>query len=179
MITWTDLRDSFWLAGFLLLVSLVVFFIVYGIGRLWIRRSIVSSRRADVVLSGFLVGISLGFTGMIAGFLTGSSRAPAVSALVPAILTFIGLLIVYLIGKGGLRSTIAGFVVFIFSANLLIGIVLGSASRDRHEEYLESLTVQKLKADQEFGIRQYRRVLGLPLDAPKQKTQTEIETGAK
>jgi hypothetical protein len=97
----------------------------------------------------------------------GSSRSSAVGAVVPAILTFIGLIVVYLMGKSRLRAVVAGFIVFVFSVDLLVGTVLGSASRDRHEELLASVEYQELKADQEIAIRQYRDGLGLPLDEPK------------
>ena len=86
---------------------------------------------------------------------------------IPAILTFIGLIVVYMIGKSNLRSGIAGFAVFVFSAELLVGSVLGSASRDRHDEVFASVEFQKRKADQEFAIRLYRSALDLPPEAAK------------
>src|SRR4029077_14610120 len=145
MITWSDLRDGFWLAGFLFAASLLVLLPIYAIARLWFASSDRSTHEAKVVIGAALLGsASLGFTGMVAGFLTGSSRAPAVSALVPAILTFTGLLVVYLISKSRVGSTWAGLVVFVFAANLLVGTVLGTASRDRHEELLNGLDVLKL-----------------------------------
>jgi hypothetical protein len=165
MITLIDLRDSLWLSAFLLAVSAAIFALFYAMSRAWFHRS---DRQTKIVLSGFLVGFPLGVTGMISGFLTGSSRSPAVSALVPAILTFIGLIVVYMLGKGRLRAIIASFAVFIFALNLLVGTVLGSASRDRREEIISSADVQKLRADQEFAIRLYRKGLGLPLDIPRQ-----------
>jgi hypothetical protein len=73
-----------------------------------------------------------------------------------------------MLGKGRLRAIIASFAVFIFALNLLVGTVLGSASRDRREEIISSADVQKLRADQEFAIRLYRKGLGLPLDIPRQ-----------
>jgi hypothetical protein len=163
MITWSDLRDSFWLAGFLFVVSFLIFLLIYGIAYAWHK----STREGAVILAGFLSGLPIGFTGMVAGFLTGSSRSPAVNALVPAILTFIGLIVVYMIGKGRLRNIIAGFTVFVFSADLLVGTDLGSASRERHEELLGSVKIQKLRAEGELAIRLYRKGLGLPLDVPK------------
>jgi hypothetical protein len=178
MITWSDLGNGFWLWGFLFVVSLLVYLPVYCIARIWVNSFTIAERSKRIIGTGLLSGISLGFAGIVAGFLTGSSRAPAVSALVPAVLTFVGLVVVYLIGKSVLRSTLAGFIVFVFSANLLVGTVIGSASRDRHEEYVQSPQFLKLKADQEFAVRQYRRALGLPLDAPK-KDQTETSSDTK
>jgi hypothetical protein len=167
MITWEDLRDSFLLTGFLLGVSFLVFLLCYVVAGSVARLLVKAKRSRNLVLLGLTGGLPIGFTGMVAGFLTGSSRASAVSALVPAILTFIGLIVVYLIGKGRLRAFLAGFIVFIFSADLLVGTVLGSASRDRHEELLSSVRVQEMKAEQESAIRDYRASLGLPLDVPK------------
>ncbi len=103
---------------------------------------------------------------MVAGFLTGASRAPAVNAVVPAILTFVSLIVVYMIGKSSPRSTIAGFAVFVFSVDILVGSFLDTASRDRREELLASVEFQKWKAEQEFAIRLYRGALGLPPELP-------------
>jgi hypothetical protein len=140
MITWSDLTNGFWLLGFLFLISLVIFVLSYGAARIWFFKSTtVPAGGKTVLLAGLLSGLPLGFTGMVAGFLTGSSRAPAVSASVPAILKFIGLIVVYLIGRGRLRAIIAGFAVCVFSADLLVGAVLGTSSRDRYEEIAGSI----------------------------------------
>ena len=167
MVTLSDLGNSFWLAGFLFLVSLLLFLLVYTSVRVLYNPEGLSARGRRLMLAGFQAGLPLGFVGMVAGFLTGASRAPAVSAVIPAILTFIGLIVVYMIGKSNLRSGIAGFAVFVFSAELLVGSVLGSASRDRHDEVFASVEFQKRKADQEFAIRLYRSALDLPPEAAK------------
>jgi hypothetical protein len=117
--------------------------------------------------AGLGVGFPLSYLGVVSGFLTGSSRSPAVSALVPAVLTFIGLVVVYMIGKGPLRAVIAGFAVFVLTINVIFGAVIGAASRDRHEEELASAKVRELKADQEFKLRMYCRGLGLITDLSK------------
>jgi len=130
------------------------------------------SLRAKLLLVRFLSGLPLGFVGTVTGFLTGASRAPAVSALLPAVLTFTGMLVVYFVGKGSLpRALVAGFGVFLFSVNLLVGSVLGSASRDRHDDFLESIEWLKSKAEQEFVVRKYREGLGLPPDPPSHRAQ--------
>jgi hypothetical protein len=160
----SDFFNSIWLVGVLLVVSLLIFLFLYIAARIFYRPKGIGTRGRGLTLSGFQAGLPLGFVGMVAGFLTGSSREPAVSAIVPAILTFIGLVVVYMIGKSNLRSIIVGFAVFVFSVDLLVGSVLGSASRNRYDELLTSIEFQKRKADQEFAIRLYRRALGLPLD---------------
>jgi hypothetical protein len=167
MITWIDLKNSLWLSGFLLVISIALFLLAYGSAYVWYERAITSSGAKAALRVGLLGGLPLGFAGLVAGFLTGSSRSPAVSALVPAILTFTGLIVAYMIGKGQVRGNIAGFSIFVFSAQLLVGTVLGSASRDRHEEDLASVRVREFKADQEFKVRLYCKGLGLITDVSK------------
>jgi hypothetical protein len=167
MITWVDLKNSLWLTAFLLIVSALVFSVLYGLAFIVYRRVPTTSRAKEAVFAALWSGMPLGFIGLVAGFLTGSSRSPAVSALVPAILAFTGLSITYLIGKSAIRGIIAGFAVFGFATQLLVGTVLGSASRDRHEEDLASVKVRELKADQEFKVRLYCKGLGLISDLSK------------
>jgi len=107
---------------------------------------------------------------MAAGFLTGSSRVPAVAAVVPAILTFVGLTVVYLMGKGKLRALLAGMIVLLFSINLLLGTLLGTVSRDRQEQLETSVAVSEARAEKELAIRKYRSALGLPAVPPKAGT---------
>jgi hypothetical protein len=49
----------------------------------------------------------------------------------------------------------------------MVGTVLGSASRDRHEDELTSVEVRESKADQEFKLRLYCKGLGLIADLSK------------
>jgi hypothetical protein len=77
--------------------------------------------------------------------------------------------------KGSLRSIVVGFAVFVFTFDLLIGTILGSVSRDRHDEYVESIDYQKDKADRELAIRVYRGALDLPLEVKKPETATDTE----
>jgi hypothetical protein len=167
VITWGDLGNSFWLAGFLFLISFILFLVIYLVARILYRPPGLGARGRSLTLAGLQIGLPLGFTGMVAGFLTGASREPAVTALIPAILTFVGLILVYMIGKSPLRSVISGFAVFVFSLELLVGSVLGTASRDRNDEYLASVDMQRKRADQEFAVRRYRSALGLPPEPAK------------
>lgn len=167
MIAWIDLGNSLWLSGFLILVAALIFALFYVSAYAWCRISIANSSLRRTILGGLFSGLPLGITGIVAGFLTGSSRSPAVSALVPAILTFTGLIVAYMIGKGRARGSIAGFAALVFSAEIMVGTVLGSASRDRHEAELNSVEVRELGADQEFATRMYCRGLGLIPDISK------------
>lgn len=114
--------------------------------------------------------LPVGFTGIISGFLTGSSRSPAVGDLVPAIASFLGLLLIYFVGKNGGRAILAGLIALVFSANLFVGTYLGTKSRNRYEASIESLDSQKARVEVEFAIRRYRTSLGLPPDPPGQVT---------
>jgi len=167
MITWSDLVNSIWLVVFLLIVCAVVFVPPFFIAWVWTRRTAHTPRRVAPVVSGYFAAFPIGFTGIVSGFLTGSSRSPAVAALIPAILTFVGLLLIYLVGRGRSRAAVAGFISIVFAAELLAGTVLGTASRDRREELLAGVAYQDARAEREFAIRQYRKGLGLPLDPPK------------
>jgi hypothetical protein len=165
MIAWQDIANVFVLTGFLLIISGIIFLMTYAIARFFLRLK--RALGTGQVFKGVWGGFPLGFAGMAAGFLTGSSRAPAVTALVPAILTFVGLSVVYLMGKGNLRALLAGFIVLTFSINLLMGTFLGTVSRDRTEQLSESLETLKIRAEREFAIRRYRSALGLPPEPPR------------
>lgn len=167
MVTWSDIINSVLICFSLFVISFTIFICAYGVACIFCNFIAINERGRRLTLTGFLIGLPFGFTGIVAGFLTGESRAPAISAVVPAILTFISLIVVYMFGKGSLRSIIAGFAVFTFAADLLVGTILGSLSRERHDEAIASVEYQKSKAEQEFAIRQYRNGLGLPLEGPK------------
>jgi hypothetical protein len=162
-----DLIQSTLLVVFLLIVSTIIFVISYCGAYVLCKATISSFRQRAIILKGSLSGLPVGFTGLIAGVLTGLSRSPAVSALVPAILTFVGLVVVYMIDKGRVRAILTDFTVFLFSANLIVGTSLGSASRDRYEEHLASITFREFRADQEFKVRLYCKGLGLISDVSK------------
>jgi hypothetical protein len=57
---------------------------------------------------GIFTGIPFSIIGMVSGYLTGLSRVGAVSALVPAGLTLVGGVAVYLFGRGGQSSAPRG-----------------------------------------------------------------------
>jgi hypothetical protein len=163
-----DVENSIWLFICLFALSAMVFLvcclIISGIFYLGGFKS----RSLGIMITRVLiVGLPLGFTGVVSGFLTGLSRSPAVSATVPAALTFLGLVVVYLVGKGPARAIVAGFAVFVFSANLIVGTVLGGASRDRYAEQASSVDIRQFKANEEFKVRLYCKGLGLISDLTK------------
>jgi hypothetical protein len=159
----------------LLGISIAIFFVFYIAMHLIYRPTGNKLQSRKLVFEGMRVALPLGFLGLVAGFLTGASRLPAVSAVVPAILTFLGVVIVYMIGKGSLRSVVTGFAVVVFAFELVLGVLIGASSRDQRDEALESVSYQKMKADQEFAIRLYRSALGLPLESSKEKPESSKE----
>jgi hypothetical protein len=167
MINFSDIINGFGLTGVLLLISFAMLATTYAVSSLVQKFAFGVRHNTGVMRAGFLSALPVGFSGVVAGFLTGLSHSPAVGAVVPAALTFIGLVVVYMISKGRLRAVIAGFVVFVFSADLMVGTFLGSALRTRQDELSRSVDIQKRRAEQEFAIRQYRSALGLPPDPPK------------
>jgi hypothetical protein len=167
MVTVSDLISSLWLGLFLLAVAFTTFSLAKWGVLFSDAMTYPTARQRATIRAGVNAGFPLSFTGLVIGFLTGSSRSPAVSALVPAILTFIGLFLIYMIGKGRLRAFIAGFAVFAFTVNLVTGVVLGAASRDRHEEVLKSFEARRHEADVELSLRLHCVRIGLIKDVTK------------
>lgn len=167
MINSHDLLNAFWLTGFLLALSTFVFVFSFLAASIAFSASFSSLKQRAMLRAGLFAAYPISFTGVISGFLTASSRAPAVAALLPAVMTFVGLLLVYMIGKGRIRAVVAGFAAFVFSLSLMIGVVTGGASRDRYDELTQSAAVRKRAADQELELRLYCVSLGMISDVTK------------
>lgn len=110
----------------------------------------------------FIVLAPFSTIGIISGLLTGQSRAPAVSALIPAVLTFVGAVVAFQIAKTRVATMVAALATIWFSAFLLVGTLLGATERDIYEERKSSLQQQYRAVDTEFLVELYRRGLGLP-----------------
>src|SRR5262249_17785226 len=96
-----------------------------------------------------------------AGFLTGISRAPAVGTVLPAILTLVAGLGVYVFGTDNRYKVVVGYCVSILIVMLFVGMQTGAFQREgQHEAYLKYLS------QQEFRIRSYRLLLDLPPEMP-------------
>lgn len=110
------------------------------------------------------VVLLLAFTmlGIVAGYLTGFSRQPAVGAVLPAVLSLIGGLAVFLVGKDKASRLIVGLSVLAFSISLVLGTAWGAVMRDVAEEYKKSETYLKQRAFIESQVREFRESLGLP-----------------
>jgi hypothetical protein len=116
--------------------------------------------------------LALSFVGIVAGYMTGLSRTPAIGAILPAILSVIGGMVLFIVTRqaaAGLRAlTAAGTIALM--VNLLIGSLWGSLSREdpnslalsaaNQELIRQSICLKRLAFEME--VRQTRIKEGLP-----------------
>lgn len=115
---------------------------------------------------GIFAGVPFSIIGMTSGYLTGLSRVSAVSALVPAALTLVGGVAVYLFGKGGKTAVLAAFSVINFSAMMMVGGLIGGRERVAAEQAENSLDAKIRLSDEEAALRRHRFNLGLEASPP-------------
>lgn len=134
----------------------------------------------------FLVIFAVALLGIVAGQMTGQSREPAVAAVVPAVLTLLGGLMVYLVaGKSLQQQKATAIAVIAFSFNLLIGTFWGSHLRYEAELFAtgeevslyreavrQNVKLERLKYEQQ--LIEARKILGLP---EKQDTEVYVIEG--
>jgi hypothetical protein len=145
-------------------VSLVVATLVAAIGALIRYTTRAPGGKVGVLWIGKLgifAGVPFSIIGMTSGYLTGLSRVSAISTLVPAGLTLIGGVAVYLFGKGGKTAVLAAFAVVNFSVMILIGALIGGRERVLTEQYQNSIEFKEQEISKEFILKEYRRGLGL------------------
>ena len=123
----------------------------------------------------FIVLAPFSTIGIISGVLTGLSRTPAVSALIPAVLTFVGAVVAFQIAKTKIDTIVAALATISFSIFLLIGTLLGSAEREIYDARKNSLEQQLRDVETEFAVEQYRKGLGLPAGARKKTDSNTAE----
>jgi hypothetical protein len=161
---WHSLGQAAQTAVFLVFVALIVAALTataiatFGLLRIEDPRTTIRWR----FLEGFGSAAPFSITGAIVGFLAGLSREPAVSALVSAVLSLVGGLVVYIIARqeqGADRATVALTSMTIL---ILIGSIIGSSYREAYNSYVNSVTYQYEVIRREFLTERYRRGLGLP-----------------
>jgi hypothetical protein len=114
-----------------------------------------------LVKLGIFAGIPFSIIGATSGYLAGLSRVGAISALVPAGLTLVGGVAVYLFGKGGKSAVLAGFAVINLSVMMMVGALIGGRERVQTEEAHNSLDFKMRQIKEEFVLQRFRRGLGL------------------
>lgn len=87
----------------------------------------------------FLLIFSMALLGIVAGISTGRSREPAVSAVVPAVLSLISVLMIYIVAaKSRDQQKLTSLVVVAFILNFFVGIHWGADVRSGIDEYANS-----------------------------------------
>jgi hypothetical protein len=110
----------------------------------------------------FLVVLAFSMLGIVTGYLTGFSREPAIGAVMPAALSIMGGLLVFLVGKNQESRSIVSISMFSFTFMLLLGAGWGSVMRDVALEYKSSEQYLKQQAFIESEVNDFRTSLGLP-----------------
>jgi hypothetical protein len=122
----------------------------------------------------FLSVLAFTLLGFVTGQIMGESREPAVGAILPGVLTFLGGVFIYLIGSKGIQSqAIVSSMVFSFVITLLIGTLYGARLRDEFDNaianpiYLRSrdLAIEQNRfAAEAVRLRDYVQLLKLKRD---------------
>jgi hypothetical protein len=125
---------------------------------------------------------SFSILGIVTGYMTGMSREPAIGAVLPAVLSLVGGLTVYVISKEAATRKIIIPSLIALSGSIIIGALWGATERSLGEQYATWVEEQKssyesliMEADKEWRIRDYRRKLGLPetaISANTSKTES-------
>jgi hypothetical protein len=115
---------------------------------------------------GIFAGVPFSIIGMTSGYMTGSSRVGAISALVPAGLTLIGGVTVFLFSKGGKAGVLAAFAVINFSVMTLVGALIGGRERMQTEQIENSVEYREAEIQKDFLLQLYRQGLGMDPQGP-------------
>jgi len=119
----------------------------------------------------FFVSLPFAVVGIVAGYLTGNSRSPAVTALVPGILTLFGGLTAYLMAQGVRMALLSGIAVVAFSSLLFMGSFVGSLQRQAYDTGRASVSERLAEVERELAVQMFRKNLGLPeANPPSTKT---------
>ena len=110
----------------------------------------------------FIVLLSFALLGLVTGLLAGFSRTSAMGAVLPAVLSLVGGLAIYLVGVEKADQALVGTCVIALSLDLLIGSTWGAVLRDDFEREAKSASARKAEALVEVEVREFRKELGLP-----------------
>ena len=114
--------------------------------------------------------------GSVTGVLAGFSRQPVIGAVLPAVLSLVGALALYLVGQDSGNRALVSCAVIALSITLWIGANWGARMRDDSEQFKASAAFLKRQAVIELEVREFREALGLPATpGPLSKPQTKEE----
>lgn len=114
----------------------------------------------------FVILLSFSLLGLVTGLLAGLSREAAMGAVLPAVLSLVGGLAIYLVGSEKVDQGLVGVCIIALSLDLLVGTIWGSDLRDVYEREAKSAVAQKRNALTEVEVRDFRRDLGLSESPP-------------
>jgi hypothetical protein len=110
---------------------------------------------------GIFGGGPFGIVGVTAGYMTASSRIGVIGALLPAALTLVGGIAVYLTAKGGKAAVFSAFAVINFSVMMLLGAEIGGRERLQSIQLQNTLEYQRSQIKQQFLTQRFCLSLGL------------------
>lgn len=116
----------------------------------------------------FLVIFSFSMLGLTIGWLTGDSGQQVLASVLPAVLTLIGGLAVFLVGKQFQDSTMIAAAVTVLTFNLLVGALLASENSNLVKKQEEQALLEENRA-------QIQNATGLKSDADVEKLQSKID----
>jgi hypothetical protein len=110
----------------------------------------------------FVVLASFSMLGLVTGYLTGFSRTAAVGAVLPAVLSLLGGVTAFILGRSQESRLLVGSMMFVFSLTLVMGSAWGSIMRDYADRVDQSEQVLMHRAYIESEVNAFRNELGLP-----------------
>lgn len=127
---------------------------------------IVLARGEDRSRELWLALAAFSMLGIVTGYMTGLSRSPAVSAVLPSVLSLLSGGILFMLGKDNAKRAQVSLAVLLFSLALVTGATWGAVNRKVAEEYGNTLDAQRDFIDEEKAILDYRSRRGLPSAPP-------------
>lgn len=146
--TWQAIWPVFLLS---LIIGITSYFICY-------RRT----DRIDITL----IAVAFSTLGLVSGYLTSLSRQPAIGDLMPAALSLIGALSIYMIGNKQESRVAVSVGVVVFSCCLLVGANWGAVTRAESEHYLKSKDYRMQQILLEKEIDEFKQALGIAKKTP-------------
>lgn len=123
----------------------------------------------------YVVVLAFASLGIVTGLLAGFSRTSAMGAVLPAVLSLVGGLGIYLVGAEKADQGLVATCVIALSLNLLLGTLWGATLRDDFERESTSAMAGKRAALAEVEVREFRRELGLPDSPPAQQAKKDSD----
>jgi len=104
-----------------------------------------------------MVLISISTLGMVSGFFMGLSREPAVSAIIPTILTI--LLGVSVVVKVKTKPYMSSLLIYVYTLSLLFSALWGAHTRNNYEEHKNSFEYLQKQIFKENELKLYEQEL--------------------